>query len=146
MSCRDNSATNSCIEQTFSTCIDHEAALGTNTKITSSCVTQSAVNTDLYAITDEIIANSSTEGLSSNCLTYPMTSGAITLRSAIETHGTELCSLRTRVTTLENRTLESFNISSLNLNLRCLVNPCGGSITTLGPLLQALIDRSCPQT
>lgn len=143
MSCRDTSATNGCIEQTFSTCVDHEAPLGTNTKITTSCVTQSAVNTDLYAITDEIITNSSTEGLSANCLTYPMTEGAITLRSVIETHGTELCSLRTRVAALEARTLASFNISDLNLNIGCLEDPCGSPITTLGPLLQALITRSC---
>ncbi len=70
MSCNGD-ISNMCADPILTTCVDHEGALGANTKITDDCVNQSDVNTDLYAITDETIAGLDVSGLLVLVLLYP---------------------------------------------------------------------------
>lgn len=142
MACNDN-ASNVCIDSTLSNCVDHKGALGANTTITDDCVTQSDVNTDLYAITDKIIEEQDTSGLGNLCITYPVTDGKITLKSVVETNEQEICNLNTRVTALEGVNFANLDITGFNLNFECLVDPCGDPITTLGQLLQIMITQTC---
>lgn len=141
MSC--NKISNLCADPTLSVCVDHEAPLGVNTKIITDCVNQSDVNTDLYAITDEVIENSGTSNLGNLCVVYPLTEGVITLKSVNEQNEIEICNLKTKVTNLETFDYSNLDITGFTLDFKCLADPCGDPITKLGQLLQIIIDKSC---
>ena len=141
MNCSEIS--NTCAETRLSTCIDHEAPLGENTKITSDCVNQSDINTDLYALTDEIINNSNTSSLGNLCINYPLTEGVILTKSVFVQNEIEICDLKNRVTILENFNYSTLDITSFGLDFKCLVDPCGTPITTLGQLIQIMINKDC---
>jgi hypothetical protein len=140
MACSDD-ISNICVDPIKATCVDYEGALGANTKITEDCVNQNDVNEDLYAITDEIIENIDASNLGNLCITYPV--GTITPKSALEQHEIEICDLQTRVTALENQNFADLDITGFGLNFSCLVDPCGAPITTLGQLLQIMINKDC---
>lgn len=142
MSC-NNKISNLCIDSIKSGCVDNEAELGQNTKITETCVTQTNVNKDLYDITDEIITNSDTSDLGNLCITYPLTDGIITLKTVNSVNEQEICNLKDKVTELENKDFSSLDITGFGLDFNCLVDPCGDPITTLGQLLQILINQTC---
>jgi len=141
MGCNDIS--NTCGEFIFSTCVQYEGPLGENTKIEEDCVNQHNVNEDLYAITDEIIDGLDTSALGELCLTYPVTEGKIFPKSVFEVHEVEICDLKDRVTVLEGFDYSTLNITGFNLDFKCLVDPCGDPIETLGQLLQIMIDKDC---
>lgn len=144
MACNDN-ISNLCLEPIKSTCVDFDGQLGDNTKITEDCVNQHEVNEDLYQITDEIIEGLDTSALSDNCLTYPLPMGVtlIPVSKALEVHGDEICTLKDRVTALENKDYSSLDITGFGLDFGCLVDPCGDPITELGTLLQLIINKAC---
>lgn len=142
MAC-DKDISNVCAENTFSTCVDYEGNLGENTKITDSCVTQHDVNEDLYTITDEIIDNLDTENLKNTCLVYPQVDNKIIPYSVFSVHNTEICDLKDRVLGLENFDYANLDITPFNLDFVCLQDPCNNEITTLKPLLQNIINKSC---
>jgi len=57
-------------------------------------------------------------------------------------HRDEICSLKTRVNTLENLDFCETDITSCEFSFGNLVDSCGDDITTIKQLLQALIDDS----
>ena len=142
MACNDD-ISNICIESTLDSCVDVTATLGENTKIVEGCVSQKDVNNDLYIITDEIITNSNTSQLGNLCISYPITSGKITLKSVFETHETEICNIKDRLNNLENQNIANLDITGFGLDFNCLSDPCGDPITTFGQLLQILINKTC---
>lgn len=142
MSCNDT-LSNTCPDPILSTCVDHEGPLGENTKIISDCVNQSDVNTDLYTITDEIISKSDTSDLGSLCITYPLTGSVILQKSVFIQNEIEICSLKNRVTAIEDRDYGDLDITGFDLDFGCLVDPCGDPITTQKQLLQLLISKAC---
>lgn len=142
MSCKDK-ISNICVDPTLATCVDYEGPLGANTKIVDDCVNQHDVNEDLYIITDEIIDGLDTSTLGELCLTYPLTDGKVTPKSVFETHEIKICELDSRVDTLENFDYSTLNITGFDLDFKCLVDACGDPITTLGQLLQIMIDKDC---
>lgn len=141
MSCKDK-ISNLCVDPIYSTCVDYEGPLGTNTKITDDCVTQSDVNADLYAITDEVIAGLDNSELTSNCMTIP--SGATTAE-IIAIYEAKICELDTKVTELENIDYADMDITSWGLTIpTCIADSCDNPPTTLSDLLQVFMDqRNC---
>lgn len=142
MACRDNQS-NLCIDSFPSTCLDHVGDLGENTTITSSCVSQYDVNKDLYTITDNIITSLDLTDINNLCLTYPQIDGKVQPKTAIIKNAEEICSLIDRVQELENKDFANLDITGFNLNYQCLVDPCGDPISSLGQLLQIMINSLC---
>lgn len=137
-----NNISNLCADPILSTCVDYEGPLGENTKITEDCVNQSDVNQDLYAITDEIIVDIDVSTLTSTCITIPANS---TVAEVVALYETKICELNTKVITLENIDYSTLDITGWGLTIpTCIADPCGSPPTTLGPLLQAVMDqRNC---
>ncbi len=141
MACGEN-LTNTCVEPVKSTCVEFEGTLGANTKITSECVTQHEVDEDLYAITDEVIEGLDNSGLTSTCITIPVGS---TTAEIIAIYESKICELEGKVTTLENIDYSTLDVTGWGLTIpACIADPCASPPTTLGPLLQAIMDnRNC---
>tara|TARA_R110002020_G_scaffold357575_3_gene569924 strand:- start:95 stop:520 length:426 start_codon:yes stop_codon:yes gene_type:complete len=140
MACNDIS--NICVNPILATCVDFEGSLGVNTKITDSCVNQNDVNGDLYAITDEIIEGLDNSTLTSTCITIPVNS---TTAEIIALYEAKICELDEEVTTLQNIDYSQLDITGWGLTIpACIVDPCAIVPTTLGPLLQVIMDqRNC---
>lgn len=140
MACNDIS--NLCSNPALSSCLDHEGPLGANTKITDDCVNQFDVNGDLYAITDEIITGLDNSALTSTCITIP--TGATTAE-IIALYEAKICELNAEVTTLQAIDYSTLDITGWGLTIpTCIADACGVVPTTLGPLLQVIMDnRNC---
>lgn len=141
MACNDN-ISNLCADPILSTCVDHEGALGVNTKITDECVNQSDVNTDLYAITDEIIEGLDNSGLTSTCITIP--TGATTAE-IIALYEAKICELDGEVTALQNVDYSQLDITTWGLVYpTCIADACSNPPTTLAEWMQVMMDqRNC---
>jgi hypothetical protein len=141
----NQSTSNLCTEDISSRCVDYDGPLGANTGITESCVDQYAVNEDLYNITDNIISDSdATVDLEkSNCLTYPLTDGVVLVKTALTVLDTAVCDHESRITILEGKDYSQLDITGFGLDFACLSDPCGDPITTLGQLLQIMINNQC---
>lgn len=142
MGCEDR-VSNLCVETKSSKCIKYTGLLGTGTKIDSPCVNQHMVNEDLYKITQELTQYQTIEEGPEigGCITYPTEGGETTINLALKAHRQKVCELQARIKELEEK--EDVDITRLELNFRCLVDPCGEPIKKLGQLLQILIDKSC---
>lgn len=95
----------------------------------------------------DIISQITLTGLTVSCLTLP---NPLTVTSAITQLYNENCVLKARVVALEELLENGLNIPintvGFGLNLGCLpINPCStsGTYTTIGELLQALINQAC---
>lgn len=141
----NQSTSNLCAEDISSRCVDYDGPLGDNSNITESCVDQYAVNEDLYGITDSIVSSSdATEDLSSStCLTYPLTGGVVPVKAALKVLDEATCDQEGRIQTLENKDYSSLDITGWGLSFGCLTDPCGDPITTLGQLIQIMINKDC---
>ena len=141
MDCTDKDS-NLCVDSIFSSCVDHEGPLGANTKIADNCVTQYDVNGDLYTITDEVIVGLDNSALTSTCITIPENS---TTAEIIALYEVKICELDTKVTTLQNIDYSTLDIVDWGLTIpTCIADACGVVPTTLGPLLQVIMDnRNC---
>lgn len=141
MACTDN-ISNRCADPILTTCVDHEGALGENTKIVGDCANQSDINIDLYAITDETIAKIDVSALASTCITIPPDSS---IADIVALYETKICELNTEVTTLKNINYSEISIDDWGLTIpACIADSCANPPTTLGPLVQAIMNnRNC---
>lgn len=137
-----NKLSNTCTGGVFAPCVDYQAELGENTKITSPCVTIEDTTLDLYQITDEIIENSSTEELGEDCIELP--DGA-TVAQTLKKYEEEICVLKQQVETLQTDFICQVLLTSCNLNLSNLQpnndTVCTNPLQTLEDVLQAIIDK-----
>ena len=142
MSCSNNKISNYCADPILSTCVDHEASLGVNTKITDECVSQSDVNTDLYAITDEIIEGLDITGITSSCIAIPAGASVATILALYEER---ICELNGKVETLEDINYANINITSFGLTIpACIADSCANPPQTLAEWMQIMMDqRNC---
>ena len=140
MACNEN-ISNTCMDPIKSTCVDHEGTLGANTKITDECVNQYEVNEDLYAITDEVIEGLDISTLTSACITIPVDA---TVADVIILYEAKICELNTQITDLENIAYEDLDITTWGLTIPgCIADVCANPPTTLGVLVQAMMDNQC---
>jgi hypothetical protein len=141
MACND-SISNSCADPILSTCVDHEGTLGANTKIEGECANQSEVNTDLYAITDEVIEGLDITGLTSTCVTIPANSS---VAEVIVLYEAKICELDTEVTALKEIDYAKIDISAFNLTIpACIADSCANPPSTLEEWMQVMMDqRNC---
>jgi hypothetical protein len=138
MSCNGN-ISNTCADPILSSCVDHEGALGVNTKITDGCVTQRDVNEDLYAITDETISKIDVSSLTSTCITIPVGSS---IAEIVAIYESEICELKTKVETLETIDYSQIDITTFGLTIpTCIADACANPPVTLAEWMQVMMDQ-----
>ena len=141
MACGDD-ISNICADPILSTCVDHEAPLGANTKITDDCVNQSDVNTDLYAITDETITKIDVSAIVGDCITIPTDA---TIADIVGLLKDKVCELDTAVTNLQDINYANIDITGFGLTIpTCIADSCANPPTTLAEWMQVMMDqRNC---
>lgn len=140
MSCNDIS--NLCADPILATCVDYLGDLGVNTNITEDCVNQKDVNEDLYGLVDQLISDIDVSSITSTCITIPPNS---TIAEIVALYEAKICELEGEMTTLQNIDYSTLDITGWGLTIpACIADPCASPPTTLGPLLQAIMDnRNC---
>jgi hypothetical protein len=138
MNCNEKSS-NNCVDPILATCVDYEGKLGVNTKITKACTNQKDINEDLYAILDEEINSTNVKQLTSECMVIPAGS---TVAEIIVLYENEICELKSKVSTLENKDYSQMDITSFNLVFPdCIADACETLPTTLSEWMQVIMEK-----
>tara|TARA_R110000868_G_scaffold74337_2_gene214903 strand:- start:23602 stop:24030 length:429 start_codon:yes stop_codon:yes gene_type:complete len=138
MSCNGN-ISNTCADPILSSCVDHEGALGVNTKITDGCVTQRDVNGDLYAITDETISKTNVSELTSACMDIPVGSS---IAEVVTIYESEICALKAKVQALEEIDYSQIDITNFGIVIpACIADACDNPPVTLAEWMQVMMDQ-----
>jgi len=129
----------------FADCTSYEGTVNTDSQYDENdCLSIEETTEDIYEQLEDIRTEINLDELGEKCLTYvPTVEGKTIVKNVLLKHEEEICLLKERIAELEARQLCDFPITDCNLDFMCLADACGGSVTTVGELLQALITKSC---
>jgi len=138
-----NQIKHTCGTTTYATCVTYETPVPEFSEL-GECVDIEQTTTELYELVGDIRNQIDLSALGEECLEYVETEeGKIIVKNVLLKFEAEICDLKTKVETLENRQLCDFPIADCDLDLDCLALPCDTSITTWAHVIQALINKSC---
>jgi len=141
----NNKIKQTCGTTNYATCISYESSVNTQSSLPQEgCYDLEETTEDIYEQLEDIRTEINLDELGEKCLTYvPTVEGKTIVKNVLLKHEEEICLLKERIAELEARQLCDFPITDCNLDFMCLADACGGSVTTVGELLQALITKSC---
>lgn len=141
--CKDK-IVSTCGKRSNAKCVDYEGTFHNDSDLeTCDYPNVEDVIEDINVTLNEITAAIDTSGLGDSCIDYTEVDGKITIKEALLRLEEKICSLSEAVGTGGCPPVFTEDISCLNLDFGCLVDPCGNQITNLKDLLQALINKSC---
>jgi hypothetical protein len=121
-------------------CVSTEVTPNEESSLTEeTCLSQEEVNKDVFLQLQKIWSQINLETLGDDCLEYTLEETKIVVKNALLKHEEEICLLKGRITQLEERQLCDFPLCDLDLG--DLVDQCSEQPTTLGALLQILINN-----
>lgn len=139
MSC-NHKVKNTCGERLFATCVYYEQMVPAISELAQEdCYTVEEIIADIYGILEKQEVDLTALGQA--CITYPLTDGEIKLADAILKLEEEICTLKQNIATRESYNICEMPLADCNLDLGTLVDQCANPITTLGQLLQVLVDQ-----
>lgn len=137
MSC--NKITNTCPDSTNARCVDYEGNIPEISKLyEQGCINTHETTEDTYELVEKLYDQIDMSELGNDCIEYPLPKYAKTVVKVLEE---KVCSLIGRVDTLEDTHICDIDITGCNFDFGELVDPCGDPITTLGQLLQIIINE-----
>ena len=148
--CNDRLSRN-CGKKHPATCIDYEGDLHENTNLDEcDCHTLEDVIEDINDELDDINKQIDLSELGDSCFNFETDDeGRIVVKEVLLKFEEAICDLQDATSTEDESGCPSIfteDISCLNLDFGCLTDPCGGQITNLKDLLQALINQVCTHT
>ena len=144
MKCNNNKLKHNCGIKTPSRCVFYDLDLPEFSKLSilNECITIEETTNDLYNITDLVLSSIDTKELGKQCLKYKVSQNKykpfediIFIKDILLKFEEEICELK-------NETDSNSN-DSLELDFKCLTNPCNNEINSLKDLLQILINEVC---
>lgn len=136
-----NKIKNMCGEKTYATCTYYELEVPTfSTLLDQDCITIEETTADLYLAVGGIKSEIDLSSLGNSCLTYVQEGGHNVVRNVLLKYEQEICDLKSRVTYLENEAICDKIITEC-VDLTGIVDACNTQISTLGELLQYLVDN-----
>jgi hypothetical protein len=146
MGCNDK-LSSTCGKRHNAKCVDYEGDLHGSTELDDcDCHNVESVIEDLNSTVDEIEESIDLSTLGDRCIDYEEVDGKIQVKEALLKIEEVVCELKDQVEDTDNNDCPNIftqDFSCLNLDFKCLTDPCGDQITNLKGLLQALIDKSC---
>lgn len=133
-----NKIKKTCTDSVYATCVDYQGEIGDNSKITSNCITVHDTTEDLYTLVDELFSKVDLSDVGNKCLPYL---GEKTLNKVILRYETEICELKSKISSLEEERLCDVSIEGCNFDLGDLTDSCNEPITTFKSLIQAMLDQ-----
>jgi hypothetical protein len=136
-----NKIKHTCSEKNYATCVYYELEVPSfSSLVNEDCITLEETTEDQYNLIGGIKSEIDLSALGQDCINYGI--NPKTVKSVLLKHEQEICDLKARVETLETTAICDINITECGLNLPD--NPCGGTFSTLGELLEYLLDNTTP--
>ena len=130
-----------CAEKNYATCIYYELEVPAfSSLVEQDCTTIEETTEDQYEILGDIKSEIDLSALGEACIEYDV--DPKTVKSVLLQYEQEICDLKDRVNTLETTAICDMDITNCGLTLPD--NPCGGTFSTLGELLEYLLDNTTP--
>lgn len=137
--CKDK-IKSTCGSTTYATCVQYETELPTFSAIIG-CPTIEETTEELYLEVGKIKDNNDLTSLGEKCLTYVKEDGKNIVKNVLLEYETQICILKEELEDFKTKGICELSIVGCNLNLTDLVDVCGETPTTLGQLLQILINK-----
>lgn len=137
-----NKIKNTCGTRNFSTCIDYEETVNTQSSLSSTeCRNLGETTKDIYEQLEEI---NNLSALGEDCLTYiPNENNKTVVKNVLLKFEEEICNLKEEIETLQNTAFMDISLTNSGLDFECLTDSCSENINTVKELLQALISKAC---
>ena len=134
--CRNNKIKCNCGTHQNARCVYYDAYLPKYSKLDEDCVNIDETTGELYENQEKILDSIDLVKLGKKCIDYSefQETNILKVNEALLTIEKEICNLK--------KNIDDDN-SSLELDFKCLVNPCNNNITSLNQLLQIMIDKIC---
>lgn len=135
-----NKIKNTCGNTTYATCVKYETTLPEFSKIIS-CPTIEETTEELYRELEEYKDENDLSLLGERCLTYTKKNNRNIVKNILLEYEKQICTLKQEIEDFKTKGICELSIVGCNLNLTDLVDACGETPTTLGQLLQTLINK-----
>ena len=134
--CRNNKIKCNCGTRQNARCVYYDGYLPKYSKLDEDCVNIEETTEELYENQERILDSIDLIKLGKECIDYSefQETNILKVNEALLTIEKEICNLK--------KNIDDDN-SSLELDFKCLVNPCNNNITSLNQLLQIMIDKIC---
>lgn len=137
--CRDTNLKYNCGDKRQNArCVLYEGYIPNYSKLLDEdCITLEETTEELYKNQEEILKSIDTSKLGKKCLDYSefQEDDSLKVNEALLTIEKEICNLK--------KITDDNDDSSLELDFKCLVDPCNNTITSLNQLFQIMIDKIC---
>ena len=134
--CRNNKIKCNCGTRQNARCVYYDGYLPKYSKLDEDCVNIEETTEELYENQERILDSIDLIKLGKECIDYSefKETNILKVNEALLTIEKEICNLK--------KNIDDDN-SSLELDFKCLVDPCNNNITSLNQLLQRMIDKIC---
>ena len=135
--CRNNKIKCNCGTRQNARCVYYDAYLPKYSKLDEDCVNIDETTTELYENQEKILDSIDLVELGKKCIDYSefQEDDSLKVKEAFLTFESEICELKSKIS--------SNSDDSLELDFKCLQDPCNHTISDLKTLLQVLIDEIC---
>ena len=135
-----NKIKHTCGERTYLICAEYEGNVNTDSSLVDvNCKNGEEVIQDIYNQLDNLDLSE----LGESCLDYISDeSGKNLVKNVLLKFEEEICNLKEELKTVKNRPLCEMPLGDC-VDTKCLVDACNENISTVGQLLQALVDINC---
>ena len=138
MNCH-NKTKHTCSSVNYSTCIHYEGSVNTNSELVNeTCLDIEQTTQDIY----NQLENLDLSALGELCLSYVQENNKNIVKNVLLKFEEEICNLKEELETVKNRPLCEMPLGDC-VDTKCLVDACSENISTVGQLLQALVDINC---
>ena len=135
-----NKIKHTCGSTNYATCIHFEGSVNTDSEFDENdCLSIEQTTQDIY----NQLENLDLSALGERCLTYAESEdGKNIVKNVLLKFEEEICNLKEELETVKNRPLCEMPLGDC-VDTKCLVDACNENISTVGQLLQALVDINC---
>jgi|GEM_PF-2614762 len=135
-----NKIKNTCGSPTYATCVEYEGELPEFSEI-EGCPVIEETTAELYTLIGKIKEETDLSALGDLCLTYVQEDSKTIVKNVLLKFEEEICTLKEKITTLENTGICDQSISGCDLDYDDLVDNCGNIPTTMAGVLQLILDN-----
>jgi hypothetical protein len=138
-----NKIVNTCDGLKPAQCTEYEGTTNNASKIKEECLkTVEDTTQDIYIQLDEL---TNLSNLGQSCLTYDLTTdGRKIVKNILKKMELEICTLKTKVTTLETTALCNKSIVACEFDFGTLTNQCNTQPQTFKDVVQLILDNLNP--
>lgn len=143
MSCGENKRKHNCgSRKNQAVCVFYEGYIPEYSDLNDSdCIVLEETTEDLYNIIDDLKEDLNLEDLGNTCIDYDEEdNGNIKVKEALKKHEELICDLQEELDGITNQELD---ISSWNIDTKCLEDECGTGFNNLKDLIQIIINKLC---